>query len=93
MLLSCHAVSRANFCPAVVAKNYLNASPGSTLEVLWKEAPFLSLCQFWQLDPVANNDNLTKNLDAKYLILCQTASFQSLGHPGGGRDKADFILV
>jgi hypothetical protein len=31
------------FCPAVVAKNYLNSSPGFTLEVLQKEAPFFSL--------------------------------------------------
>jgi hypothetical protein len=78
------------FCPAVVAKNYLNASPGSTSEVL---SHFLLCANFWQQDPVANNDTLAKNLDAEYLILCQTALFRPLGHPDGGRDKAVSKLV
>jgi hypothetical protein len=51
------------FYPAVITKNYLNSPPS---EMLWKEVPFLSLCQFWQQDHVANNDTLAKNLDAKY---------------------------
>jgi hypothetical protein len=46
-----------NFCPAVIAKNSLNASPGSALDVLCH-------FQFWQQDPVANNDTLAKNSDA-----------------------------
>jgi hypothetical protein len=59
------------FCPAIVAKNSLNASPGSALDVLCH----FSLCaNFVQQDPVANNDTLDKKLDTKYLILCQTTS-------------------
>ncbi len=41
-------------------------------------------------DPVANNDTLAPNLDAKYLILRETASSPPLGHPDGGRDAAVF---
>jgi hypothetical protein len=65
-------------------------SQRSTLEVLWKEAQFVSLCRFCSQDPVANNDTLAPNSDAKYLILHETASSQPLGHPDGGRDEAFF---
>ncbi len=65
----------------------------STLEVLWKEGQFLSLCQFRPQDPVANNDTLAPNSDTKYLILCETALSRPLGHPDGGRDEAVFILL
>jgi hypothetical protein len=63
------------------------------LEVPWKEGPFITVCQFWQEDPVANNDTLAKILDAKYLILCQTALSQHLGHPDAGHDEAVFKLA
>jgi hypothetical protein len=65
----------------------------STSEVLRKEAQFVSLCRFFPQDPDANNDTLAPNLDAKYLILRETASSRPLGHPDGGRDEAVFLLV
>jgi hypothetical protein len=67
-------------------------SQRSILEVLQKEAQFLSLCRFRPQDPVANNDTLAPNLDAEYLILRETASSR-LGHPDGGQDEAVLLLV
>jgi hypothetical protein len=68
-------------------------SQRSTSEVLQKEAQFVSLCQLRPQDPVTNNDTLAPNLDAKYLILRETALSQPLGHPDGDRDKAAFLVV
>jgi hypothetical protein len=75
------------FVQPLLPKNSLNASPVSRFR---GASPFFSLCQVWQQDPVTNNDTLTKNLDAEYLILCQTVLSQPLGHPDGGRDEVVF---
>ncbi len=50
----------------------------------------LFFTDFWQQDPVVNNDTLAKNLEVEYLILGKTASSQPLGHPDDGSDKAVF---
>jgi hypothetical protein len=77
------------FCPAVVAKNYLNTSPGSTLEVLHH----FSLCaDFGNKTLLPINDTLAKSLDAKYLILFQAPFSRPLGHSDGRCDKAAFIF-
>jgi hypothetical protein len=66
-------------------------SQRSTSKVLWKEAQFFSLCQFWPEDPVANNDTLAPNSDAKYLILCKTALSQPLEDTGLGGKRGKLL--
>jgi hypothetical protein len=78
------------FCPVVVATNYLNTSPGSTLGVLCH----FSLCANLAnktLSPIMTP--LPRIWTPNTLILCQTAFSQPLGHPDGGHNKAVIILA
>jgi hypothetical protein len=77
------------FCPAVIAKNSLNASPGFALDVLCH----FSLCADFGNKTLSPIMTLAKKSDTKYLIVLQTASSQPLGHPDGGREEAVFKLV